>query len=157
VNTQHLARLQRCETQLRDFLDEALRDVAVEVILERADPDRWSAHEHLAHLGRYHEIFLGRVERILEEPCPSFDRYRAEEDPEWEAWRCLAYKEVAERLAGLRERLIVRLKALAPDDYARSGRHPAFGEMTLVLWLEFFLVHEAHHLYAVLRQVRASR
>jgi hypothetical protein len=157
MNATNVARLHRCETQLRDFLDEALRGVSVERILEPAIPGKWSAHEHLAHLGRYHEIFLERIGHILTEPNPQFERYRAEDDPEWDVWRNLSYKEVAGKLATLREMLIVKLKSLTPEDYARAGFHPAFGQMSLALWLEFFLVHEAHHLYQTLRQVRRTR
>lgn len=126
----------------------------MEKILEQAVPGKWSANENLAHLGRYHEIFLERIQRILTEQNPQFSRYRAEEDPQWEAWRTLAYKEVAGKLASLREMLVTRLKSLSTEDYARTGIHPKFGEMTLALWQEFFLVHEAHHLYVALQQVR---
>jgi DinB superfamily len=165
----HVSRLNRCESQLRDFLDETLRGVPVEKILEPPDSlpihantgrergpssGKWSANENLAHLGRYHEIFLARIDRILRETNPVFERYRAEEDPQWEAWRTLGYKEVAGKLAGMREMLMARLKSLAPEDWERTGTHPKFGEMTLALWLEFFLVHEAHHLYVVLQLVR---
>ncbi len=149
------SRLQRCETQLRDFLDAALRGVPVERILEPPIPGKWSAHENLAHLGRYHEVFLERIERILTEPNPAFGRYRAEDDPRWETWRTLSYKEVAGKLASMREMLVTKLKSLSAEDYARTGTHPKFGEMTLALWVEFFLVHEAHHLYVVLQLVRA--
>jgi uncharacterized damage-inducible protein DinB len=154
VTDHHTSRLQRLETQLRDSLDEALRGVPVEKILEPPISGKWSANENLAHLGRYHEIFLERIELILTEQNPKFSRYRAEEDPEWEAWRTLAYKEVAGKLASLREMLVTKLKSLSTEDYARTGIHPKFGAMTLALWLEFFLVHEAHHLYVVLQLVR---
>jgi uncharacterized damage-inducible protein DinB len=157
VDQQNIARLHRCESQLRDFLDEALRGIPVERILEPATPGKWSAHEHLAHLARYHEVFLERIERILTEPCPEFDRYRAEDDPRWEAWRSLSFKEVAGKLSGLREMVVAKLKSLSADDYTLPGRHPKLGEMPLALWVEFFLVHEAHHLYAVLQQVRTPR
>ncbi len=126
----------------------------MEKILEPAIPDKWSAHENLAHLGRYHEVFLDRIQRILTEPKPALSRYRAEEDPQWESWRTLAYKEVAGKLASLREMLVAKLKSLSPEDYARTGVHSKLGEMPLALWLEFFLVHEAHHLYVVLQLVR---
>jgi hypothetical protein len=39
-----------------------------------------------------------------------------------------------------------RMIALQPLDYTRVGIHSSFGEIALGLWLEFFLVHEAHHL-----------
>jgi len=148
------SRLTRLESQLRDFLDVTLRGIPEETILEPPVSGKWSALEHLAHLGRYHEIFLERIERILRETNPALNRYRAEDDPQWEAWKTFAYKEVAGKLASLREMLISRLKALSDKDYERTGVHPKFSEMTLSLWLEFFLVHEAHHLYVVLQLVR---
>ncbi|HKF22459.1 MAG TPA: DinB family protein [Candidatus Angelobacter sp.] len=148
------ARLQRCETQLRDFLDEALRGISVETVSAPRIEGKWSALENLAHLARYQEIFLERVEKILKQENPAFSIYRAEEDPEWDAWRALAYKEVLARMTASREKIVARLKSLSANDYARTGVHPRFGEMTLGLWLEFFLAHEGHHLYAVLQQVR---
>ena len=154
MNTSNTARLQRCESQLRGFLDLALQGVVVETILQPPASGKWSANEHLAHLSRYHQVFLERIDRILKEKNPALSRYRAEEDPEWEQWRGLAYKQIASELATLREKLIARLKALSDADYERTGVHPKFGEMSLALWLEFFLVHEAHHLYAVLPLVR---
>jgi hypothetical protein len=45
---------------------------------------------------------------------------------------------------------------LTEEDFARTGVHPKFGAMSLSLWLEFFLVHEAHHLYVVLQLVRGK-
>jgi uncharacterized damage-inducible protein DinB len=148
------ARLQRCETQLRDFLDEALRGVSLETISEPRVEGKWSALENLAHLARYQEIFLERVGKILKQQNPAFSAYRAEEDPEWNAWRALAYKEVLARMTASRDKIVARLKSLSEDDYARTGVHPRFGEMTLALWLEFFLAHEGHHLYAVFQQLR---
>jgi hypothetical protein len=154
MSTPSSARLQRCQSQLGGFLDEALHNVPVETILQPTPSGKWSANEHLAHLARYHEVFLERVNRILTEDKPVFTRYRAEEDPEWERWRRLAYKETAAELAAGREKLITRLKALSDSDYERTGVHSKFGEMSLALWLEFFLVHEAHHLYTVLQLVK---
>jgi len=154
MNTSNSARLQRSASQLRGFLDQALHGVEVEAILQTPASGKWSANEHLAHLARYHRVFLERIDRILKENRPVLSRYRAEEDPEWVHWRRLAYKEVAGELATGREKLIARLKALSDADYERTGVHPKLGEMSLALWLEFFLVHEAHHLYAVLPLVR---
>jgi uncharacterized damage-inducible protein DinB len=156
MNTSNTARLQRCENQLRGFLDQGLQGVAVETIVEPPASGKWSANEHLAHLARYHQVFLERMDRILQEKNPALTRYRAEEDPEWEQWRELAYKQVAGDLATLREKLIARLKSLSDSDYDRTGVHSKFGEMSLALWLEFFLVHEAHHLYVVLQLVRGA-
>jgi len=150
------SRLQRCETQLQDFLAEALRGVAPESLSLRPNPDKWSARENLAHLARYHEVFLDRIERMLAGPAPVFSRYRAEEDPEWPKWSDRPASEVLAELASLRARLIVKLRSLTEEDFHRTGTHPKFGQMNIALWLEFFLVHEGHHLYVVLELVRRT-
>ena len=148
------ARLQRCETQLQDFLAEVLRGIPLETLSAAAVPGKWSAHQQLAHLARYHQIFLERIDRILSEPSPAFPRYRAEEDLEWPRWPALPTEQVLARLSSLRTKLMARLRSLSEEDFQRTGIHPKFGEMNLSLWLEFFLVHEAHHLYVVLQLVR---
>ena len=148
------SRIQRCETQLQDFLAVTLKGVSVETLSTNAVPGKWSAHEQLAHLARYHQIFLQRIERILAEQAPEFSRYRAEDDPEWPAWSGLPTSQLLVRLSSMRAKLMSRLRSLSEEDFQRTGIHPKFGEMSLSLWLEFFLVHEAHHLYVVLQLVR---
>ena len=148
------ARLQRCETQLQDFLAVALSGVSVDALSAKAMPAKWSAHEQLAHLARYHQIFLQRIDRILTEHAPEFPRYRAEEDSEWPVWSGLPTQQVLVRLSSMRTKLMARLRSLSEEDFERTGVHPKFGAMSLSLWLEFFLVHEAHHLYVVLQLVR---
>ncbi|HET9839900.1 MAG TPA: DinB family protein [Candidatus Angelobacter sp.] len=154
MNTSTASRLQRCETQLQDFLDEALRGVPPESLSRRVNPDKWSARENLAHLARYHQVFLERIDRILAEPKPVFGRYRAEDDPEWQKWQEMPAPQVLANLSSLRTRLVTRLRSLSEEEFARAGTHPKFGEMSLALWLEFFLVHEGHHLLTVLQLAR---
>jgi uncharacterized damage-inducible protein DinB len=148
------SRLQRCETQLQDFLAVSLKGVSVEALRANVVPGKWSAHEQLAHLARYHQIFLQRIDRILAEQAPEFSRYRAEDDPEWPAWTSLPTPQLFVRISSMRAKLMARLRSLSEEDFQRTGIHPKFGEMSLALWLEFFLVHEAHHLYVVLQLVR---
>jgi catechol 2,3-dioxygenase-like lactoylglutathione lyase family enzyme len=139
---------------------------AVPVLLARADADalrrrppsgKWSAHENLAHLARHHEVMLGRLDRILAEDRPTLDRYRAEDDIQWPSWPGRGTEEVLESLRALRARLLARVEALGEAELRRTGLHPRFGEMTVPEWLEFFLVHEAHHLYVALGRVAESR
>jgi hypothetical protein len=154
VANSNSSRLQRCETQLQDFLALALNGVSIETLSRNVVPGKWSAHEQLAHLARYHQIFLQRIDRILAEQTPEFSRYRAEDDPEWPAWSELPTPQLLVRISSMRAKLMARLRSLSEEDFARTGIHPKFREMSLSLWLEFFLVHEAHHLYVVLQLVR---
>ncbi|MGZ4842975.1 MAG: DinB family protein [Candidatus Angelobacter sp.] len=149
-------RLQRCETQLQDFLAVTLKGVPLEALSVKVVPGKWSAHEQLAHLARYHQIFLQRIDRILTEEAPEFPRYRAEGDPDWPAWSGLPTPQLLVRISSMRAKLMARLRSLSEEDFERTGIHPKFGAMSLALWLEFFLVHEAHHLYVVLQLVRSK-
>jgi hypothetical protein len=145
--------LLRLKTQLHS-LDAILADAGDDAIGRRPPEGRWSAHEHLAHLGRYHEVFLDRLERILTEDRPHLGRYRSEEDSGAGRWFALPAAEVLDRMRDLRGLLVDRVAKLAPEQWERIGVHPSFGEMPLALWIEFFLVHEGHHLYAILQRVR---
>src|SRR4029077_5471201 len=107
---------------------------SVEILFAGASPARidrrpasgkWSARENLAHIGRYHEIFLERLRRILAETSPQFARYRAEEDPGWQEWASKPFEEVRDQVAALRAKLIERIAGLQASDYARVGIHSA--------------------------------
>ena len=157
----HISRISRADESQLVRLKTQLE--AVDVLFAGASPERidrrpasgkWSARENLAHIGRYHEIFLERVRRILAETSPQFPRYRAEDDPGWQEWASKPFEEVRNQLSALRLKLIDRIAGLRASDYGRVGIHSSFGEMTLSLWLEFFLVHEAHHLYVILQRIR---
>jgi len=120
----------------------------------RPAPGKWSAREQLAHLARHHEVTGERLRRILAEPEPEFPRYRAEDDPEWPRWTALPLGTITARLAVLRAELVAAVAAIPPHDLARRGVHPVLGAMPIPLWLEFFLLHEAHHLFATMQLVR---
>ncbi len=150
------ARIQRCETQLHDFLATFLKSTSNEALNAKVSPGKWSAHEHLAHLARYHQVFLQRIDRILAEDAPHLPRYSAEGDPDWGSWSGLSTQQMLVRLSGMRAKLIVRLRSMNEAEFHRTGVHPKFGPMDLSQWLEFFLIHEAHHLYAILPLVKSK-
>jgi [ribosomal protein S5]-alanine N-acetyltransferase len=147
--------LERVRTQL-DGLPIILGDASADALRRRSPSGKWSAHENLAHIARQQEVFLGRLRRILAEDAPPLPQYRAEDDPEWPAWAALASDEVLRRLGAGRTELLDALGGLGPGDLERTGVHSRFGAMPLGLWIEFFLVHEAHHLYTILRRVRGA-
>jgi hypothetical protein len=148
--------LARLETQL-EGLDFILARATPADLDARPRPEEWSARENLAHLARHHAVFLERLRRLLTEHRPALGRYRAEADPEWPAWRALTLDEVLHRLRTLRGELVTLVRSLSPAESARTGLHPAFGEMDVAGWLDFFLLHEAHHLYTALVRVGEAR
>ena len=146
----------RLESQLEDGLRFILAAGSRGALTARPEPGKWSALENLAHLARHHEVLLERIDRILAEDRPQLDRYRAENDPGWPAWADRDVDDVVARLSELRRRLVTRLAAASPAEMARTAVHPRFGEMTLAGWTEFFLLHEAHHLYVALGRMAAA-
>jgi uncharacterized damage-inducible protein DinB len=143
----------RLATQL-DALDMALEGVAAEQLEWRPPSGKWSARENLAHLGRQHEVFLERLRRILSEEAPALEAYRAERDPEWPRWAGMSAAEALSRLRALRDTLLEEAARLDARALARPGVHSRLGPMSLELWIEFFLTHEAHHLYVILKRAR---
>jgi len=148
--------LQRFNSQLGDFT-KVMGKVDLNSLSVRLVVDKWSAKEQLAHLGRYQEVFQGRLNEILRGDVPRFERYRAEDDPKWPEWAQRPAETVVPELWIQRWMLSDRLGSLKKDDWKKTGIHPVFGEMDLALWVEFFLLHEAHHLYQVFQQVRQSK
>ena len=145
----------RLATQL-ECLPLLLGDRSPVAIKRRPVSGKWSAHENLAHLARYHEVFIERIQRILIEERPHLARYRAEDDPEWPQWAAMPTDEVMRKLKALRSELIKAVTHLPSDQLSRIGVHPILGDMTIPLWIEFFLLHEAHHLYVLMGRVRTS-
>lgn len=108
----------------------------------------WTAHDHLAHLARYQHMFLAdRCRRILEEERPQIERYRAEDDPEWPSWQQRSTAAVVQELSTGRTALVRLLRTAADADWRRVGVHRVFGPLPLADWIQFFLIHEGHHLY----------
>lgn len=123
-----------------------------DAVSRRPASGKWSAHENLAHLARIHQLYRERIRRILSEERPELPRYTAEDDPEWPQWAALPTEEVLQRLQTLRGQLLEVVGKLSAAQLGRVGIHPSVGTMTIPEWIEFFLLHEAHHLYAAMQR-----
>jgi uncharacterized damage-inducible protein DinB len=145
----------RLATQL-ECLPALLDGASPEALRRRTPSGKWSVHENLAHLARHHTIFLARVRLVLTQDAPVLPRYSAEEDPEWLDWSGLPTDEVLARLRAQRLDLTTLVTGLSDEALARPARHPVLGAMSLAVWVEFFLLHEAHHLYTILKRARGG-
>ena len=85
---------------------------------------KWTIHENMAHLGRYQEIFLERLSKMLQQGKPMLGRYRTEEDPLFVNWRNKDSAVLLKDLLACREDIIQRLNTLSEEDYAKGGIHP---------------------------------
>lgn len=146
ISASQAARLRdQFEPVLAAFISQPLQQLQ-----RRAQPGKWSAMEQLAHIGRYTDYFLGqRLPLILTTDNPSFGRYKAEEDEGFGEWLQLDKQALLQRFRAIRQALADHLLSLSPAQLGRQGLHPLFGALTIPQWTEFFLLHEAHHLYAL--------
>ena len=143
----------RLLTQL-ESLKLVLSNATPEALKTRPRSGKWSAHENLAHLVQHHHATMGRIRRILAEDRPELPSYSAEKDPDWPALSAESTEEVLHKLRAARQEMLALTTGLSPEQSSRIGIHPAFGPMTLAEWLEFFLIHEAHHLYVAMTRAR---
>ncbi len=112
---------------------------------------KWSIFENIVHLQTYQHIFIRRVKQILEENNPQFPRYSAESDPSFLDSCTLSTREIIQDLIGTRKDIHLEMAQFKEEDFSKTGQHPAFGQMNLSQWLNFFLLHEAHHLFAIFK------
>jgi len=130
-------------------LEDILSRVSADLMEKEIRPGKWSIKENIAHLVSYQKESIDRVNRILEEKEPSLRRYVAEDDKEFPPTVSLPLDTLRKHLKEDRERFHMILKALTDDQLSRTGRHPVLGMLTLSDWIEFFLLHEAHHMLTI--------
>jgi hypothetical protein len=112
---------------------------------------KWSIFENVVHLQTYQHVMIERIRRILEEPNPSFARYVADTDPLFIENCNKSSREIIQDLLTTRKEMAAGILSFAESDLDKTGMHPIFGKMQVVQWLNFFLLHEAHHLFTILK------
>ncbi len=110
---------------------------------------KWSIHEQIAHLAKYQPIFIDRVRKILMLDEPEFEAYRSENDDGFEIYCAFTTYELLKKISTDREVIYNLVTKLAPDKLDRIGIHSKYGRLNILDWTEFFLLHEAHHLFAI--------
>lgn len=173
----------------QETLSELIADLSEPELKQRVNPDKWSAFEHLAHLAAYQPVFIKRLERIGaqgrlpvsagSEGPPTFERYVADNDPQFPVYLGKTVPELLADIAVNRARITAIFAGAdgrgdadadaaggrgadgesrtAGIDLLLTGRHPKYGLLTTVQWTEFFLLHEAHHLFSIFMLVQDLR
>src|SRR5690349_7528408 len=153
LSTSVITRLEYQHKSLLEIID-GLSD---EQIRWQIIPGKWSVFENIVHLATYQHAFINRLNQILEQEKPAFPRYSAEADPLFHDNCSKVTREIMQDLVTTRREMIAKISSLNDTDLRRSGVHLAFGEMTIIMWLNFFLLHEAHHLFTIFKLVPELR
>lgn len=136
-----------------EFQHRTIRELIVgrteQQLQQRSDPAKWSIFEHIAHLACYQPVFHHRLETIQREESPVFGRYSAETDPEFPGYCQRPPAWLLDNIEERRAVLFHKLAGMNEDQLSRTGHHPRFGDLSVIQWTEFFLLHEAHHIYTI--------
>jgi hypothetical protein len=135
---------------------ELLEGKSEDQLKQRPIADKWSPFENVAHLGAYQPAFIQRLERILKEDEPPFQRYRAEDDPQFYVYLDLSLLELESDIIAKRKMILGMVEKFTDEQMDRAAHHPRFGRLSISDWLEFFLLHEAHHLYTIYSLIHAA-
>ncbi|HEX6192389.1 MAG TPA: DinB family protein, partial [Chitinophagaceae bacterium] len=60
-------------------------------------------------------------------------------------------REIMQDLLATRKELAAGILSFQTADLQKTGVHPAYGQMNMIHWLNFFLLHEAHHLFTIFK------
>ena len=115
--------------------------------------ETWSAYDVMGHLIHGEKSdWIPRMEIILSEgrdkKFEPFDRFAQFRESQGKSLH-----QLLEEFKQIRERNIQHLRAknLSAIDFAKTGIHPAFGEVTLLQLLSTWTVHDMNHIAQIAR------
>lgn len=135
------------------MLDDLLQNINKNIFLIKPKNGKWSVFENLAHLGRYNEIFLERMQSVQHKNNPVIEQYKADDEPGFIEWCSKSFELMFADFKSSRETLTKFFESLSNEQLKRTGTHSVYGELTTEQWLEFFLLHEAHHFLTIFKLV----
>lgn len=135
----------------QEVIREIIATVPEKHIREEVIKGKWSVHDNIAHLAKYQPIFIDRIHVILSSDEPSFASYTAENDDDFAIWRRWETDQLLEQLDKDRKVIFQLVCSIPEEKLARTGIHKKYGRLTLLQWTEFFLLHEAHHIFTIFK------
>ncbi len=138
-------------------LKDLIAGLSDEQLRRQVNPGKWSIFENIVHLQTYQHRIMSRVRLILDGENPVFTPYTAEADPLFHDNCRLQTIEVMQDLFTTRQALSSAMASLTESDLEKQSLHTTYGTMNLLLWLHFFLLHEAHHLFTIFKLVMGLR
>jgi hypothetical protein len=126
-----------------------VRQATPEVLRRRPAPGEWSIHENACHLAEVHPLFFRRLDLMLAEDDPAIVSYDPGRDDPEDALLKLDLDDALARFAHDRARLVERLRALRPGDWARTARHEEYNSYSVFTMFRHLALHDFHHAYRI--------
>ena len=139
------------------MLDDLLENINKNTFISKPGNGKWSVFENVAHLGRYNEIFLGRMQEIQHKHNPAFENYIADNEEGFIEWCSRPFDLVFADFHSSRETINHFFEFLSDEQWKKTGTHLKFGELTTTEWLHFYLLHEAHHFFTIFKLIHQNK
>jgi hypothetical protein len=140
-----------------ETIEELISGFSEQQLKQVPDPVKWSAFQNIVHLAAYQLTHIQRLTSILQAGQPRFERYVAENDPFFYSCQKKSLSELLDYSNHHRSIISDFMTRLGDDKLKLKGIHPKYGSMSLMQWTEFFLLHEAHHLWTILQLTSTIR
>ena len=134
-------------------LDEWLRGLSEEWVMENEGPETFSPYDVVGHLIHGEKAdWIGRARRILEEgegrTFDPFDRFAMYEESKGKT-----LPDLLDEFAAVRAVNLVALEAmeLTDEELDRTGAHPELGVVTLSQLMSTWTVHDLSHIAQIAR------
>ncbi len=108
-------------------------------------PQGWTVRQVVHHIADSHMNAYVRHKLALTEEEPTIKPYDEKRWAELEDYRITPLETSLALLDSLHQRWVGLLRALKPDDFSRTFRHPELGVMTLGKNLALYAWHGRHH------------
>ncbi len=137
-------------------LQRELDALPVEITQFRPAPGEWSINEVIGHMIEAEQRgFAGRVQKILNEAHHICQTWDPNQVAEARGDTNKAAAELWQTFAALREQSIALVLALKPEQLARSGQHPAVGELSIRDLLYEWVYHDRNHYKQIESNIQA--
>lgn len=134
-------------------LDALLRDLPDSWTQRNEGEKTWSAFDVVGHLIHGERTdWMPRIRRVLEfgetKAFEPFDRFAQERESQGKT-----LPQLLDEFAGLRAENLKQLRALnlRKEDFARRGKHPALGTVTMAELVSTWAAHDLTHLHQITR------
>lgn len=140
LNTQHLA------------LVHILQGLPESRLRLEIRPGKWSIHQQVCHLAAIQPVYGQRFIAMAESTAPvPLQQYVGDVDPYFLELCEQSLPTVLSALSEGRLQLQELSQGFTASDFGKTCDHPLYGRMSLRELLEFFILHEAHHLFEIFK------
>lgn len=117
----------------------------------RPAPDKWNIMDNIAHIASYQLLFTERMQKTIAGEALTFGGYVPEQDERFLAMQQWSLVELVTSLEKGGKILLDVLESASPEALEYTATHLKYGKFTVTTWAEFYLLHEAHHMFTIFR------